>query len=35
VWETLMVSVGFWFIAGFATSACFQLPAPDIEGDGK
>jgi hypothetical protein len=24
VWETLVVGVGFWFIAGLATSACFQ-----------
>jgi hypothetical protein len=24
VWETLVVSVGFWFIAGLATSACLQ-----------
>jgi len=25
VWETLVVAAGFWFIAGLATSACFQI----------
>lgn len=27
VWETLAVGVGFWFLAGLATSAAFQLAA--------
>ncbi|MBN1629988.1 MAG: O-antigen ligase family protein [Thermoleophilia bacterium] len=27
VWETLVVGVGFWFMTGLATSACFQDPA--------
>ena len=35
VWETLTVSVGFWFMAGFATSACFQLQEPVPEGDNR
>lgn len=35
VWETLTVSVGFWFIAGFATSACFQLSETVPEGGGE
>lgn len=35
VWETLTVSVGFWFMAGLATSACFQPPEPVPEGGGK
>lgn len=32
VWETLVVGAGFWFLAGLATSAAFQItPGPKSE----
>ena len=37
VWETLVVGVGFWFLAGLATSAVLHAEAPEASGrlDGR